>query len=283
MRGRAAALALFALQCASGSAGVAAQDAGRPEPLPQGQVFRPLLADPKQPHFFAAWLWVTSPLVTGQVASIGLGEDVGLLRGRAQRWQVSVAAGVFSQFDMATPSNDLLNIDFLIGFPFTYRRGAHSLRVRLYHQSSHLGDEFVLGTNPERVNLSFEALELLLSHELGPVRVYGGGQHIFRREPAALGPGLLHGGIEYRAAGTLVRIGGLGNGGLLAALDLKSIEERRWRVAWSGRIGIEFLPVGPDTPRRLSVQLQAYAGPVPYGQFYQDDARSVGLGLHFSL
>src|SRR5438445_13441346 len=30
---------------------------------------------------FAAWLWVTSPLVTSQVASVGLGEDIGLVRG----------------------------------------------------------------------------------------------------------------------------------------------------------------------------------------------------------
>ena len=57
------------------------QQAVRPEPLPQGHLFEPIIADPKQPHFFAAWLWVTSPRLTGQVSSIGLGEDVGLMRG----------------------------------------------------------------------------------------------------------------------------------------------------------------------------------------------------------
>jgi len=260
-----------------------AQEADRIEPLPQGHLFQPLLADPKQPHFFATWLWATSALLTGQVSSIGLGEDVGLIRGREQRWQVSIAAGVFSQFNMETPSNDLINTDFLVGFPFTYRRRALSARVRVYHQSSHLGDEFVLNNAPPRINLSFEALEVLLSRDFGNLRAYGGGEHILRHEPANLRPGLLHGGIEYRQARGFVRLGGLGDGRVVAALDAKSIEERRWRVGWSGRLGVEFRPRGPDATRRLSVQLEAYTGPVPYGQFYQENGRSAGVGIHFSL
>ncbi len=127
------------------------------------RLFAPLIADPKQPHFFATWLWVKSPMVTGTLANIGLGEDVAVASGRNRRWEISIAAGVFSQFNMGTRSNDLINTDFTIGFPFAYRTGPGSLRLKLYHQSSHLGDEFILNTNPTRVNLSFEALELLAS------------------------------------------------------------------------------------------------------------------------
>src|SRR2546426_12152343 len=115
-----------------------------PQPLPQGQLFAPLIADPKQPHFFAAWLWVTSPLVTSQVASVGLGEDIGLVRGPRSHWQLSVAAGVFSQFNEQTASNDLLHTHFVTRFPVTSRADAVSARARIYHQSSHLGDEFIL-------------------------------------------------------------------------------------------------------------------------------------------
>ena len=283
---RASPAALLGLALGLGSlapASVSAQGAGRIEPLPQGHLFQPLVADPKQPHFFATWLWVTSPRITGQVSSIGLGEDVGLLRGRGKRWQVSVAAGVLSHFDMGTRSNDLINTDFLIGFPFTYRQGGLSARAQVYHQSAHLGDEFVLNTQPSRVNLSFEALEVLASHEFGSVRAYAGGEHIFRREPATLKPGLLHGGVEVRPGGAVVRVGGLGTGRLVAALDVKSTEERKWRVGWSARLGVEFQPAGTTMPRRLSVQLEAYAGPAPYGQFYVENVKSVGVGLHFSL
>src|SRR5207244_7127226 len=111
---------------------------GPPQPLPQGQLFAPLIADPKQPHFFAAWLWVTSPLVTSQVASVGLGEDIGLVRGPRSHWQLSVAAGVCSQFNEETPSNDLINTDFVIGFPVTYRSAAVSSPWPLHHPRSPL-------------------------------------------------------------------------------------------------------------------------------------------------
>jgi len=252
------------------------QESVRSEPLPQDHLFEPIIADPKQPHFFAAWLWVTSPRLTGQVASIGLGEDVGLIRSGGRRWQVSVAAGVWSQFNMGTASNDLINTDFLIGLPFTWRRGTFSARVQVYHQSSHLGDEFLLNTQPTRVNLSFEAVEVLFSRDIGSIRAYVGGEEIFRREPSTLRPGLLHGGIEYRP-------GAMGARRPFAALDAKSTQERKWRVGWSARLGIEFEPAGQTAPRRLSVQVQGYAGPAPYGQFYVENVTSVGVGLHFSL
>src|SRR5436190_1736328 len=174
------------------------------------RAFFPLIADPKPPHFFATWLWITSPIVTGQVASVGLGADIVLAPAHAHKWETSVAAGVFSQFNMQTRSNDLINTDFVIGFPFAYRTGPLSVRARIYHQSSHLGDEFILNTNPTRVNLSFEAAELLVARDFGGLRLYGGGEYILRHEPSDLRPGLLHGGIEYRHARRVVHLGGLG-------------------------------------------------------------------------
>lgn len=259
-----------------------AQVAQGSEPLHSGHLFAPLLADPKQPHFFAAWLWITSPIVSGQVASVGLGEDIVLIRGHSHRWEASVAAGVFSQFNMGTSSNDLINTDFVIGFPLAYRQGPVSARAQIYHQSSHLGDEFILNQNPTRVNLSFEAAELILARDLGNFRAYGGGEFIFRHEPADLKPGLLHGGLEYRHPRTLVSIGALGEGRVIAALDIKSTEERSWRVGWSGRVGVEFRPSEAGA-RNMSVQLQGYSGPAPYGQFYQENVQSIGVGIHLAL
>ncbi|MGE5803926.1 MAG: DUF1207 domain-containing protein [Gemmatimonadota bacterium] len=243
------------------------------------RLFAPLLADPKQPHFFAAWLWVKSPTVTGTVANVGLGEDVAFASGRNRRWEISVAAGVFSQFNLGTRSIDLINTDFTIGFPLAYRAGAGSLRLKLYHQSSHLGDEFILNTNPTRVNLSFEAVELLASRDFGEVRAYGGGEYIVRHEPADLKPGLLHAGVEFRPTSP-----GPGSGRLIAAIDAKSSQEREWRVGWSGRVGIEFrVPMQGTTVRRFSLQLHGYTGPAPYGQFYQENVRSLGAGIHLAL
>ena len=47
---------------------------------------------------------------------------------------------LFAQFNIDSPSSDLINTDYTFGIPATYRYGDNSLRFRIYHQSSHLGD-----------------------------------------------------------------------------------------------------------------------------------------------
>ncbi|MGH7608213.1 MAG: DUF1207 domain-containing protein, partial [Gemmatimonadales bacterium] len=65
---------------------------------------------------------------------------------------------------------------------------------------------------------------------------------------------------------------------------VKSTQERKWRVGWSARVGIEFrVAIEGAAIRGFSAQLHGYSGPAPYGQFYQENVRSVGLGLHLSL
>lgn len=85
--------------------------------------------------------------------------------------QVSLFGVVFSQFNLDASSADLLNADYLVGPMLTYRRGPWSARFRIYHQSSHLGDEFLLNyglaNGVQRQNLIIEALDLIVSVEDG--------------------------------------------------------------------------------------------------------------------
>ena len=79
---------------------------------------------------------------------------------------------------------DLINSDYQLGFPVTPREGPFSARIRLYHQSSHLGDEFLLN-NPQvtRVNYSFEEADAVGSFEYRWLRLYAGGGYLLHREP----------------------------------------------------------------------------------------------------
>ncbi|HYT04152.1 MAG TPA: DUF1207 domain-containing protein [Gemmatimonadales bacterium] len=247
-----------------------------------GSVFRPLLADPKEPQFFASYLWDHSPRLSSKLATVGVGQTIGLVR--EPNWELAIAAGVFSQFNMQSATNDLINTDYLVGLPFTYRHGSWATRFRLYHQSSHLGDEYLLHTNAQRVDLTFEAAELLVSKEMANWRVYGGGEYLFAHSPADLAPGVLHGGLEYRQPEALVRLGRFAAGRLVVGLDARSVQDRQWQVGWSLVTGLELAdPAASSAGWRWSVLLKAYTGPSPYGEFYRDGVASVGLGLGFTL
>jgi hypothetical protein len=262
------------------------------EPIPGGDVFCPLIADPKGLRSFVSYLRGDDEELAQDVASVGIADQFGLLRVNGARpgdgVQVSLAGSVFAQFDLGRSSYDLLNADYIIGLPITLRRDGFSARLRLYHQSSHLGDELLLRRDPpeqfERENLSFESAELLLSQDVGPLRVYGGGEYLVNREPEQLGRSVAHYGAELRPSVT-ARIGTLARARLVGAVDLKTVAEQDGRTAVSARAGVEVgrpREVG-ERARRWSLLFEFYDGPSPYGQFYARDVRFTGLGFHFVL
>ena len=137
--------------------------------FPQGQLFYTPMASPKEPRTHVTYLRLDLPDDSINIGSVGFGDSFGLLRwpgwGEEDAWQFSISGAVLAQFNMDA-SSDLINADYIIGFPLSCRNGPWSARARLFHQSSHLGDEFLLNPqHPElkvtRINLSFETIELL--------------------------------------------------------------------------------------------------------------------------
>jgi hypothetical protein len=248
-------------------------------------IFRPLLADPHEPGFFATYLFARTSHLAPRIGSVGFGQTIELVDARDPSWQVAVSAGVFSQFDLATTTTHLMNTDYIIGVPVSRRWGARSARLRIYHQSSHLGEEFPDGGAVRRQLLSFEALEVLLADELANWRVYGGGEYRFQHTPGDLAPAVAHAGLEYGGRTALVRLGRAGDGRLVTALDAKSFEDRGWQVGWSLKTGLSFesAPGNQNHGPHWDIMLTAYRGPTPYGQFYRENLSSVGLGLELTL
>jgi hypothetical protein len=257
--------------------------------FPSDQIFCPLIADPKEARSFVSYLRGTFRSLddpTGEgtsIASVGVGDNFGLFRlggpDPGEGLQLDVVGSIFAQFDLGAPSNDLINADYILGFPLTFRRHGFSFRAKLYHQSSHLGDEYLLRSNDiVRENLSFESIELLVSQELGVLRVYAGAERIFRREPVELPDSLFHTGVELRTGRTR-------NWQMVAGVDAKTTELYDWSPAISGRAGLELGRPGPNGhPGRLIILLlELYQGPSPYGQFFQDDISYIGAGIHIGL
>lgn len=253
------------------------------ETFPQGHVFRPLVADPAEPRSFVSVLRADSD--EGEpftLASVGFGANFGLARWPGERpgegWQTGVFGAVFSQFNLSAPSDELLNSDFVIGVPLAARRGSFSARVRLWHQSSHLGDELILrGEAPPPADLSMEVLDAMLAWERGGWRLYGGGSYVLRRDASNPKRAGAQGGIEYLGERVL-----LASGRLVAGIDVKGYEESAWEAGVSAKLGLQFGAPHPER-RGISLFLQAYDGFAPFGQFTSAEVRYYGLGVQFDL
>lgn len=245
--------------------------------LPEGSLFAPLIADPRWPHFAVVHQWFLNDRQLGNVVAVSLGDTFAFLRGDVPfggQWDLGLQAGIFSIFDLDAPSSDLVNTDYIVAIPVGYRAGPLSALARVFHQSSHLGDEFLLRNRVERINLSFEAVDLRLSYEVAPwLRIYAGAGYLVRRDPPELEPWSTQFGAEVRSSWTFVGLRPI------AAVDIQQREQNGWGADLSLRAGVQIESL-PIFNRKLQIMLEYFSGHSPNGQFYRERIEYLGVGMH---
>lgn len=248
--------------------------------LPAGLVFTPLLADPLWPRFSTTLRYYIDESDLRDIFAVGLGESVPVYRWRSSEkhlWEFGIQALVFSLFDMDTSSADLLTTDYLVAGFLGWRSGGLSGLARVFHQSSHLGDELALRGTVRR-DLSYEGIDATLSADLPRgFRLYGGGGYLFRRDPESLDPWFIQLGLEFRSpwrAWQVLRP--------FVAVDVQSREENDWHPALSLRAGVQF-----DSfqvfGRNLQLLAEYYIGDAREGQFITREVQYIGAGIHLSF
>ena len=249
--------------------------------LPRDLLVAPFHADPRWPHFSVASRQVSLGQEPGNTGSANFGETFALYRNAAPldgQWEIALQAGVFSVFSMSAPSLDLVNADYTVGLLTSYRTGPFSGFLRLHHQSSHLGDEFILNSRTpiNRINLSFEEVDLKLSYELASwLRLYGGGGMLVGRDPNDLQRGTSQVGTELTSPWTFWD----GKVRPVAYADVQANARSNWRVASSFMTGLQFEDARIGD-RKLQVLAEYFGGPSPNGQFYTQNIEWFGLGIH---
>ena len=249
---------------------------------PRGDYFIPMIADVREPQFFVSFVQTKADHDDFLMGMVGLGQNFGLYRwptpGSGDGWQLSFFAGLFSQFNMDTTSDDLLNSDYIVGFPLSFRRGNFSGRFRLLHLSSHLGDELLLsGQAPPRVNLSVEAIDMTLAYDIGNWRGVIGALKIVSHDPSDLEERIFGLGLDYRNPTPVI-----GNSRFIAGIYTEWVEEIDWDSGLSLKFGLE---VGQTYPQRHGTRymFEAYKGFSPFGQFFVTDIEYYGVGVYFDF
>ena len=247
-------------------------------------VFRPLIADPAEPQLGTA-------LRSGDFSQRGSLEGIATFgaslpilgfvsANKKTAVQVGAAGGMIARFDMHTRANDIVSEDYEIGFPVWMRSGIFGARFRVYHRSSHIGDEFVLN-NPgfTRFDMTYEAVEGVTGVTFGGARVYIGGDYIYHNATTRIAPGTL------RIGGDLISASGFDSGSLhgrwVAGLDVKASRDLDWRAAKSAVTGFELSRAGSSSPA-MRIMIELSSGPSTAGQFYGKSEKYVGLAAYIT-
>lgn len=264
------------------------RDLGRGfELVPTESVFEPLVADPRWPRFSLSHLnyrrnadLENNGEELDRVAEVNLGGTLPIAQWDAPmegRFEFAIQGNVDSIFDIEASNQDLVSSDFFAGFPIFARWGGLSLMLRPYHISSHIGDEFLLRDRADRVDLSLEAVDSLISIDFAEwFRIYGGAGILVHRDPDTIDRRSLQAGIELGSPWAL-----FGVMRPVAYLDVKRTEENDWRSDYSGKVGFAFENPRFLRGRRLELLAEYYNGFSPNGQFFDQRLEYLGGGLHF--
>jgi len=256
--------------------------------FPQNTVlFQPIIGDPWEPMYSAGYRW-GDDVQGAKVVAVSYGDDFPIFR-----WfdvfsahgdlQIGITAGVWSTFKMNAQTqgafSELVNTDYLVGPALSYAFDRWSFRFRLYHISSHLGDEFLVN-HPffPRVNPSMEAIDLFTSCQVTQgIRVYFGPGWVFHSDDSfKIEPFYVQYGTEMRFWGRKYYYHQL-YGSFFLAVNFRNWQENHWQFDVSTLLGYEFSKL-QGVGRKIRIFGEWHDG-YSEGQFFKDRTSWLSIRL----
>jgi hypothetical protein len=263
----------------------------------QTVLFPPLVADPRDPTNMIAYRF-GDRVIGRTAAAISIGDDFSLFRWKdIMRWhgdlQIGIQGAVWAVFNYSNlPHSDtddfseLVNADYYFGIPLTYAFDKWAFRLRGYHISSHLGDEFIVN-NPrylsKRVNPSYEAIDFFTSYQFsGKLRGYfGPGVIVHSDRTFPMKYLYAQYGIEFRFLGQRVPYHGV-YGTPFLAIHLDNYQVRHWSLDQTYRLGYEWSKM-QGIGRKVRVFLEYHQGFSWEGQFFKERTKYGQLGFSWGF
>lgn len=252
--------------------------------FPQSTVlFLPLVASPREITYSIAYRG--SDRVVGNVAAaVSIGDEFPLYRWRNVLWgkgdlQIGIQGCIWAVFNYQNvPRHDnnssceLINTDYFLGIPLSYAYDRWSFRFRLYHISSHLGDELIVD-HPvflhKRKNPSFEAIDLFTSYQFNRhLRGYFGPGVIIHSDTSfPMKTFYFEYGLELRIFGTKLDYHRLYGTPFLAA-HFTNWQVRNWGMDSTFKLGYELSKM-QGVGRKMRVYADYHTGYSYEGQFFK--------------
>lgn len=208
----------------------------------------------------------------------------------SKSWEVLGEMAVFTQFEWksvdGSQQRNLVNIDYKIAFTFIKQLNEYnSYRIRGFHVSSHLGDDYLI-RNQERTGsrylsytenkVNYEQLEFAFFHQLNnsTAELVAGVGSVIR-------PNALRLPFSYLIGIDHVNVSLNNNWSFTNGILLKGFQETDFDLNLKVATGFSYLPEHRKSPVRLLVEY--YTGHLPYSQYEDQKTEWLGLGLYFTI
>lgn len=211
-------------------------------------------------------------------AEVALGENFPVVALRRGPNPITLGLGsqVYARFSLHDKKSALISNDWVVGLNGTAALGRWTLTLEMYHESSHLGDEYEDRFDAKRVDWTREVVGAWISYRTGPWRFTGSGSYAVRDELRLSRSGASM-GVDFRPA----RPEGAGGVRPVAGIYLDASGATSWRMSGSLKAGVA-LPASPGS-REIGLAIIAHDGLSTQRQFFRQESRYVGLEIRFDL
>lgn len=207
-----------------------------------------------------------------------LGENFPLVALKGGRRPITLGLGsqVYGRFSLTDPKSALISTDWVVGLNTTAAIDAWALTLEVYHESSHLGDEYGDRFPADRLDWTREVLAGWASYAAGVWRFTAGASYVLDDQldlPAPAGSF----GVDFRG-----RSRGFLRGQVrpVAGVFTEASAATNWRMSTSAKLGLAF---GRGNKHDFSLGLIAHDGLSTQRQFYRQESRYIGMELRFDL
>jgi hypothetical protein len=189
---------------------------------------------------------------------------------------LGLGSQVYGRFSLTDSKSALISTDWVVGVNTTAAFTPWILTLEVFHESSHLGDEYGDRFPADRVDWTREVVAGWASYVSESWRFTAGTSYSLVDQlslPAWAGSF----GIDYhgRSRGFLG-----GQVRPVAGVFTEARAATNWRVSTSAKLGLTF---ATDGTQDISIGLIAHDGLSTQRQFFRQESRYVGLELRFDL
>jgi hypothetical protein len=251
--------------------------------FPESRIWPAVFLDPLECQIMGGSYFLFSPDNNTSLYStvnLGFNKPVFGKNGEKISWELNFGTAIFSQFDLIKKDDGtylagLINNDFRLSGDLTVRIKDNLFRLRTFHISSHLGDDYLERHNDTLTNdktLNYEQADLTYMRVYGNNYLYAGAGyiytiHVFRERFSFQGGGLLN----FRESKPL---------SVFTGIDIKLLEENNFSPDIRSAAGIN---IKRKNKSLLRIWAEYYSGRVPYSTIEYGRVNWIGAAMALDL
>ncbi len=200
-------------------------------------------------------------------------------KGEEKGFDLGLEGAALTQFEWTDREGafqrNILSTDFWIGVPFVMYFKPWTIRIRFYHLSAHMGDDYMIRNDINsyhKNNTNYEQLDVTASYLLKNFRFYFG-TGIIVRSSHSRKPLEFTAGMDY-----LLSLNKKGTANFYAGFYADSKQEYNFTPAINIGAGVQL-----GNPRRpVKILFTYFNGPLPYSVYEGRTAQWLGAGIYIN-